>query len=125
MRYASRHIIDDGYYTTFVDYLTVMLCSAQKSMDFNNMAQVFGYSERYCRERFKNCYGIPPKQYSEIIRFQNTLKTLFSDKCKDLCSLAIEGGYFDQSHLSRDFRRYTNTSPNRYLKRYTSKKEIY
>jgi len=119
MRYAEEHLVDDGYYPTLVDYLAVMLCSAGRNIGFNNMAQVFGYSERYCREKFKDSYGMSPKQYSEIIRFQNTLKALFSGKNRDLCSLAISGGFFDQAHLIHDFRRYTNTPPEKYLKKYT------
>ena len=116
MEYALQHLVDDSYFPTFVDYLAVMLCSAQGRIGFNNMAQVFGYSERYCREKFKDCYGLSPKQYSDIIRFQNTLKALFSDSHKDLSSLAVEGGYYDQSHLTHDFRRYTDTPPDKYLK---------
>ena len=118
LRYALEHLVDDAYFPTFVDYLAVMLCSAHGSVAFANMGQVFGYSERYCREKFKECYGMSPKQYSEIIRFQNTLKALFSGSCKDLCSLAVESGYFDQSHLTHDFRRYTNAPPEKYLRRY-------
>jgi len=124
MRFAAEYLADDSYYPTLVDYLAVMLCSAQGSIGFSNMSQVFGYSERYCREKFKDCYGMSPKQYSDIIRFQNTLKTLFSGSGKDLCSLAFEGGYFDQSHLIHDFKRYTNMSPEKYLKRYTQTRQI-
>lgn len=121
MRYATRHIVDDGYYPTFVDYLAVTLCSARGSVVLNNMSQVFGYSERYCREKFKDCYGMSPKQYSEIIRFQNTLKELFSDSGKAICTLANEGGYFDQAHLTHDFKRYTDAPPDKYLKKYMGK----
>ncbi|MCL1896117.1 MAG: helix-turn-helix domain-containing protein [Clostridiales bacterium] len=119
LRYAAGHLVDEAYSPTFVDYLAVMLCSAHGSIILANMGQFFGYSERYCREKFKDCYGMPPKQYSDIIRFQNTLKALFSGSCKDLCSLAVESGYFDQSHLTHDFRRYTNAPPEKYLKKYT------
>ena len=121
MLYATENLVDDHYYPTFVDYLAVMLCSARSSISFSNMSQVFGYSERYCREKFKECYGISPKQYSDIIRFQNTLKALFSGSCKDFCTLAIEGGYFDQPHLIHDFKRYTNMPPEKYLKKYARK----
>ena len=118
-KYASEHLVDDSYYPNFVDYFAVMLCSALGTIDFNNMSQVFGYSERYCREKFKDCYGMSPKQYSDIIRFQNTLKMLLSSSWKSLSSLATESGYFDQSHLIHDFKRYTNTPPEVYLKKYT------
>jgi len=119
LRYAAKYLADSDYSPTFVDYLALTLCSSSKSANFNNMSQVFGYSERYCREKFKDWHGLSPKQYNDIIRFQNTLKSLFSGSYKGLCALAIEGGYFDQSHLTREFKRYTNSPPDKYLKRYT------
>jgi len=118
--YAAEHLVDDAYYPTLVDYLAAMLCSAQRTIDFNNISEVFGYSERYCREKFKECYGISPKQYSDIIRFQNTMKILLSGSWETLCSLAAINGYFDQSHLIHDFRRYTNVPPEKFLKKYST-----
>ena len=119
-RFAWDHLIDHSYSPTFIDYVTVALCSPNGRQIYNNIDQVIGYSERYCREKFKGYYGISPKQYSDIIRFQNALKALINGWCKDLSSLAVECGYFDQSHLSRDFRRYTNEPPGRYLVKYIS-----
>ena len=117
-RFAEENLVDDNYLPTFVDYLAVMLCSSRENIVFGSIGQAIGYSERYCREKFKDSYGMSPKQYSNIIRFQNALKALVSDTYSDLTSLAVECGYFDQPHLTREFRRYTNAPPERYLKRY-------
>ena len=119
-RFAWDHLVDHTYTPTFVDYLAVILCTSPGDIVFNNIEQVIGYSERYCREKFKDCYGISPKQYSDIIRFQNTLKALVFGHCKDLSSLAIESGYYDQSHLTHDFRRYTNEPPGKYLEKHAT-----
>jgi AraC-like DNA-binding protein len=118
IKFAWDHLVDHSYSPTFVDYLTVILCSSHGHIVLHNLDRVIGYSERYCREKFKECHGISPKQYSDIIRFQNTLKALIFGWYKDLSSLAIESGYCDQSHLSHDFRRYTNLSPGKYLEKH-------
>ena len=117
-RYAGENLIDNLYSPTFVDYLAVMLCSSHESVGLNNIGKVIGYSERHCRERFKDSYGMSPKQYSSIIRFQNVLKALIKGAYSDLTSLAVECGYFDQPHLTREFRRYANIPPAKYLKRH-------
>jgi AraC-like DNA-binding protein len=117
-RFAWDFLVDHAYSPTFIDYMTVILCSSHGHIVFNNIEQVIGYSERHCREKFKDCYGISPKQYSDIIRFQTTLKALMFGTCKDLSTLAIECGYFDQSHLTHDFKRYTDKPPGKYLERH-------
>ena len=117
MEVAAQCLIDDSYQPTFVDYMAVMMCSSYGNVTFTNMYKDIGYSERYCCMMFKDIYGIPPKKYSDIIRFQNTVKMLVSGSCDDLSSLAVDGGYYDQAHLSRNFKRYVNTPPERYLRR--------
>jgi len=117
-QFAARNIINDDYLPTFTDYLAVMICTSYGNIVLNNAYHEIGYSERYCCEEFKKCYGISPKQYGSIIRFQNTLKLLVAGSRNDLSTLAVDGGYFDQSHLARNFKRYTDTSPDRYLKKY-------
>jgi len=117
-RYTWDHLVDHGYTPSFVDYLTIILCTSHGSFVLNNMDQMIGYSERYCRKKFKDSYGLSPKQYSDIIRFQTTLKALFSDRYNDLSSLGSDCGYYDQSHLIRNFRQYTNETPGKFLEKY-------
>ena len=117
-KFSWDHLIDHSYYPTFVDYLGVLLSYSEEQIALGDLDKMLGYSERHCREKFKDCYGISPKKYSDIIRFQHALKALVLGRRKDLCTLACECGYFDQSHLTRDFRRYTNEPPGRYLEKY-------
>jgi len=116
LRYAAKDIVDDGYLPTFIDYMAITICSSCGKVVFKDLYQEIGYSERYCREMFKEYYGMPPKRFSDIIRFQNTMKQLTSGSYEDLSALAVECGYFDQSHMTRDFRRYVNKPPERYIK---------
>lgn len=116
-RYAKSAMLDHDYTPNFIDYFTVMICSSRGNVLFNNMEQVTGYSERYCREKFKDSHGLSPKQYSSIMRFQNSIKGLLSDRYDDLSSLACDNGYFDQAHFIRDFKKYTNIPPNQFRKR--------
>jgi len=114
--FARDHLIDYDYAPTFVDYLTIMICASKGNILFNGLDKETGYSERYCRERFKNGYGMSPKQYSGIMRFQGALKALFSEEYEDLSSLAFDSGYFDQAHFIHDFKKFTAVSPYHFLK---------
>ena len=44
----------------------------------------------------------------------NSLK--WEEDEKDLLAIAMNAGYYDQSHMMKDFRKYTNMTPVRYIK---------
>lgn len=57
-----------------------------------------------------------PKKFVNIIQLHSFLKLLRNKPAeKDLTSICYEGGYFDQSHLIRAFKKYTGITPSEYL----------
>ncbi len=116
--FAREHLIDGDYSPTFVDYFTVMICSSKGNLLFNNIEQVTGYSERYCREKFKDTHGLSPKRYSGIMRFQNVLKELVAQDESALSSLAFDHGYFDHAHFIHDFKKFAAVSPCKFRKNF-------
>ena len=75
-----------------------------------------GYSDRYITKIFKDNYGMTPKRFSEIIKFQNLLQTLqkFQQNQPNFMSVAVENDYYDESHMMRFFRQYINETPKEY-----------
>lgn len=68
--------------------------------------------ERY----FLNFIGVTPKQYANICRFNNVrsyLDTLPTEP--DWHGVVVKFGYYDQSHLIREFKRYAGKTPTEYL----------
>jgi AraC-like DNA-binding protein len=122
--FSNAKMIDHGYSPTFVDYITLIICSSKGNILFNNLQRILGYSERYIREKFKDAYGFSPKRYSNVIRFQNILKKLLFGKYHDLPSLAVDNGYFDQSHFIHEFRQFVSMSPEKYRKNFHASPKI-
>ena len=81
------------------------------------MADFTGYSGRYCREKFKEAAGVSMKQYSNIIRFQNVVRMLEQEPAPSLSDIVFENGYFDQSHLNREFKQFSGESPLHFRRR--------
>lgn len=77
-----------------------------------------GYSDRYINRSFKADFGMVPKQFAKIIRFQHLLDNLnlMEDSKKDFAKIATDMGYYDQPHMIKDFKDYTEITPQRYLK---------
>ena len=74
-----------------------------------------GVSPRRLIELFRKEVGLPPKLVSRIQRFQRALQTLDERRHVDWARLALDCGYYDQSHLVRDFHDFVGLSPTVYL----------
>jgi AraC-like DNA-binding protein len=64
---------------------------------------------------FSEYVGAHPKEFSRTIRFQRALHKLETDPQISWAALAAECGYFDQSHLIRDFRALSGYTPGEYI----------
>lgn len=75
-----------------------------------------GYTERHLERKFKECIGLNPKKFGNVIRLHHFLK-LLKDKSDDtnLTTICYDAGFSDQSHLIKEFRKHTGISPREYL----------
>lgn len=65
-------------------------------------------------KNFKRITGYTPKEYSRVIRFNFLLNRLLFFPA-NLTETCYEMRYFDQSHMIRDFRKITGTSPTDFI----------
>lgn len=68
-------------------------------------------NERTFERRFLKEVGILPKQFSQIIQFQESLQQLTLKEYVKLTDLVYENGYADQSHFIRVFKAFTGKTP--------------
>jgi AraC-like DNA-binding protein len=80
-------------------------------------AKYLGLSQRRLIEVFKAEVGLTPKLFSRIQRFQQTRTVVQRNSSPDWAALALDLGYFDQSHLIREFVEFSGLSPTDYLNR--------
>jgi AraC-like DNA-binding protein len=79
-----------------------------------DIASAIDLSQRRFIELFAKEVGLTPKLFGRIRRFQYAVGQSQSVATTDWAQLAIECGYFDQSHLIRDFIAFTGVSPADY-----------
>jgi AraC-like DNA-binding protein len=70
-------------------------------------------STRNFRRVFSETIGMSPKEYTRIIRSKNILH--LTKKGKSIDSMALELGYYDPSHLIRDFKDISGVTPRTYV----------
>ncbi|WP_239989277.1 AraC family transcriptional regulator [Corallococcus macrosporus] len=77
------------------------------------LARSLGVSERTLHRDILDEAGVAPKLLARVLRFQRAVSLLRARDGADLCDVALECGYADQAHLSRDVRELAGVSPHR------------
>ncbi len=78
------------------------------------VARSLGISERRLHQIFCEDAGISAKLWSRIDRFQRALRRLHTGAEMRWDRLALDCGYYDQSHFSKDFRAFSGIDPTTY-----------
>jgi AraC-like DNA-binding protein len=66
---------------------------------------------RTLERKFKRSSGYTVKDVSSLMRFEQARNQLWLQPGANLAALAHVLGYTDQSHLNREFKRYSGTTP--------------
>lgn len=90
---------------------------APDDLDMAALAADCGRSPRHFIAGFRDVAGLAPKRYARVLRFQRLLAALTATPRPAWAQLALDAGYFDQSHLIRDFREFAGVSPREYVQR--------
>lgn len=77
------------------------------------LATLTGMAERTLRRLAGDAIGLPLKTLSAVLQFQRTVRLLSARQPLGLSAAALEGGYGDQSHMTRAFRRFGGFTPGR------------
>ncbi|MFF1377740.1 helix-turn-helix domain-containing protein [Streptomyces sp. NPDC058308] len=75
----------------------------------DHLADELGWSRKRLWSRFHSSIGMPPKRAAKLIRFDHAVHRMVGGE--GAARVAADGGYFDQSHLHRDVREFTGSTP--------------
>src|SRR5215216_1285611 len=116
-----RHGVEQHY---SVSAALEMFGKNQAGPRVREAAKYLGLSQRRFIQVFKAEVGMTPKLFSRIQRFQQTRNFIQQNPLPDWAAVALDLGYFDQSHLIREFLEFSGLSPTDYLNRHKSFIEI-
>lgn len=87
---------------------------ARGNLRVNQLAQEVFISERHFRRIFLETTGLNPKEFAEIIRYNEAYKLILNSPQKDWFDIIHKCGYHDQSHFIYDFKKFTGSNPTQY-----------
>ena len=89
----------------------VAMSEANGTMPVSQVAAAAHATVRTLERNFSQSSGYSVKDVSILMRFEQVRNQLWLYPNSNIASLAHELGYTDQSHLSREFKRYSGTTP--------------
>ncbi|MFH6995965.1 helix-turn-helix domain-containing protein [Flavobacterium sp. FlaQc-48] len=90
----------------------VAMGKANGNLPVSQVAEAAHATVRTLERKFKQSSGYSVKDVSGLMRFEQVRNQLWADPNTNIAGLAQELGYSDQSHLSREFKRYSGTTPS-------------
>lgn len=81
-----------------------------------DLASSAGISQRQFEREFGARFGLSPKLYARIVRFQAALDSKARSAAKSWTEVAHEFGYYDQMHMIHDFEEFTSGTPTDILR---------
>ncbi|WP_158827285.1 helix-turn-helix domain-containing protein [Mucilaginibacter lacusdianchii] len=100
------------------------MSKANGTLPVSQVAAAAHATVRTLERKFKQAAGHTVKDVSGLMRFEQVRNHLWFQPDANLASLAQQLGYTDQAHLSREFKRYSGTTPAAFARKAKSGKAI-
>ena len=89
------------------------IAAAAGAIRVRTLARDLGISQDALEKHFRRIVGASPKQFATIVRLRQAVD--LSRQSPSLTALALDAGYYDQSHFIRDFRAITGDAPGHFF----------
>lgn len=119
--YKIYHELENYFHETndssFIKNVINVFTASLPSMPLKiaDIAAHTGYSKRYIEKKFSLNIGLSPKEMYSILRLRSVVNALkHPDNKFSLTQLALEFGYFDQSHFIKTYSGIMDSLPGKF-----------
>ncbi|MDD6038204.1 MAG: helix-turn-helix transcriptional regulator [bacterium] len=105
--------MEQDFVSETIIHATSLINRNHGMMRVREVANETGYCERQLNRLFQNQVGMSTKQYLGLTRFNYLLQNIQLSPLL-FSALSQEVGYFDQSHMDKDFKKISGISPLEY-----------
>jgi transcriptional regulator GlxA family with amidase domain len=88
-------------------------------IDVERLASLVFFSRRQLERRFQQVFHLSPKDFICKIRIDTAIRLLI-DSDLSITQIALETGFYDNSDLTRHFKRMVGLSPLQFRKKYAT-----
>lgn len=74
-----------------------------------------GMDYKQLERSFRKFVGVQPKHFINMIKFNFAAKQMYEQPEKPLTQIALDSGYYDQSHFIKNFKQFSGQNPKNYF----------
>ena len=112
--FAARMLRTRPLHHCAVDYALRRFAHAPSVATVRDVAQSTGWSERRFSQVFREQVGLSPKVWLRLQRFQRAVEQLHAGVDVPWARLALDCGFYDQSHFANEFRAFSGLDVTTY-----------
>jgi AraC-like DNA-binding protein len=112
-KYTSNNLLKNSITISAEEYIYSNL---NEKLTTNKIARYLGYDKSYFIRTFKIQTGMTPNNYVINRKIEKVKNLLIDSEVTSIASIAHEVGFYDQSHLNRNFKKIYGVCPNKYIK---------
>lgn len=94
-----------------VDAAIARIVAHRGNVRIDPLAREIGISRQHLARQFLHHVGVPPKTFARVVRFRRLTEQL-GTRTRGWAEVALEHGFYDQSHLIAEFRELAGTTPD-------------
>ena len=98
-----------------VGYAIAAIRQDHGTVSIRELSDQIGISQNHLGTLFKRVVGTSAKELARLYRFEHVLRSTVHSHSIDWTQIAQQCGYYDLSHLNKDFVAFTGQSPTDYL----------
>ncbi len=121
--YSASEVIEevnDGPCDLFDYNMTILesiehIKESQGTISIKEIYSLLNISKSKLEQHFNREVGLTPKEFCKIEKLNCFINSYKSDTTQSLTELTYQCGYYDQSHLIKDFKYFLDTSPKKFF----------
>lgn len=115
-------IFSHSFLTNAINELEIT--DSEKPLSLESLAKKIGVTRQTLNSRFNKYLNLSASEFRQICRFRKFVQAkLIAEKKARLTDFVYDFGFFDQSHLIKEFRKYTFLKPNDFFRKITHSKD--
>ncbi|WP_162909303.1 helix-turn-helix domain-containing protein [Aggregatilinea lenta] len=114
-QFLQDHLSEAPPGLNVVRYGTTQVEQCHGVLSIRDLSDQIGISQNQLGRQFQRFVGVSVKELARLYRFETILNMLDPTQPVEWTRIAHQTGYYDQSHLNKDFLAFTGHNPTDYL----------
>lgn len=113
--FIRQDLPEENNRIAFINQIIDAVIADKSLIKVDQLAEQFDTSKRSLQRMFKRYVGVSPKWVIKRYRLHEVAGQLVENGEPDWAQLAVDLGYFDQSHFIKDFKSIVGQTPKEYV----------